>query len=332
MKIPLIFKAQSGTVRLHIPGRHFWDYWGWIGVAINRLTLRLWWTGAGNLSLWHFRVWRRNGDEPPDPRESAYHVLTARMGRVEFDICRYRSDPAEARPDLWGKSPPWTQAPRSRPPRLKHLRNYLRWRPVLRTAARAARVQGLAAVLPAMWKLNRHAQTTGNRYIYRLKNHLVRHLYLSELCTSATIDIQRLLCRSCRGTGDNGYGDGWCPRCDGTGTYRTVQLYRFVFFHDRVPYVWHQPAALVDWPVELTDPKRGYYTENPAPPVHLAPGEDSLLFAIIHAYLIQTDTPAAVLPEVPTLAGALRQDFAFPIFTLRHLWRRIRHPEPPIQF
>lgn len=47
-------------------------------------------------------------------------------------------------------------------------------------------------------------------------------------------------------------GEEWPKNCDGSGEYRRVLLFDFVFLVDGRRYRWHQPAAQVRWPVQVS--------------------------------------------------------------------------------
>lgn len=101
--------------------RPFWDEWGWAGVALGRLTVRLWWTGAGTVGLTHVTVFWPNvktrqwaigkyglihhvfsaGLYGTYARDYYSHIFQVRLGRAEVDLCLYKIAPAKAQPDLW---------------------------------------------------------------------------------------------------------------------------------------------------------------------------------------------------------------------------------------
>lgn len=117
-----------------------------------------------------------------------------------------------------------------------------------------------------MFHLNHHARRRAaahKSYYYALKNQLVCHFYQASFCESVTLQVQKLSCWGCDGTGKDSWNDyDVCPRCEGTGVYRQQQLYRFVFRIDGRSYVWHQPDGLVTWPVTLTSDEQGEYHER----------------------------------------------------------------------
>lgn len=113
----------------------------------------------------------------------------------------------------------------------------------------------------AMWHLNRHARAggLGKTYIYDLKQVFIRHLYRPyeqipyKPKPTVTVQEQVLECHSCED------GVFWhhetpqeCYRCGGTGVYDTHLLYRFEFTVSGRTFVWHQPKALVDYPVRVS--------------------------------------------------------------------------------
>lgn len=323
MNLPITFRAHVSDYHPANLWRPFWDNWGWIGVAIGCLTFRLWWTGGGTTGWFRWELYEpassslrtlpirrllRIGTFNSRPTDPFSYLLIIRIGRAEFHVCLYTSNPLTARPDIWGSE---ISAPRttSRAP-FRHLREYFRARTFFQSAADQVRLHGLSVVLPSMRQLNRHAalRGVGTRHIYQLKNHLIRHLYETGRCVRLTQERQEMRCRGCFGTGDNGYGDGWCPRCDGTGVYKTHTLYHFRFEYQSLLYDWHQPAALVDWPVTLTDDTIGEYHAWAPSASELPPTQQTGLSAIVYTYLRQIGIPADSLPAVPTFTGAIRRE------------------------
>lgn len=103
-------------------------------------------------------------------------------------------------------------------------------------------------MLRAMFWLNRNAQSRKgsafSRKVYALKTDFLRWCWKMGIVDSVTKQEQILTCNFCGGDGDDPYDwDEPCRKCDGTGVYRYVLLYKF-----RVGrYVWHQPAPLADY-------------------------------------------------------------------------------------
>lgn len=93
--------------------------------------------------------------------------------------------------------------------------------------------------------------------IYHLKRQLTWYFY-HHYPTDVAQEEQRLHCRSCGGTGKHiSYywesGDirniDICWHCNGTGTYKKVQLMGFTFHIDGKCFGWHQPRDLVEFDV-----------------------------------------------------------------------------------
>lgn len=78
-------------------GRTWYDEWGWVGLAINRLTIRLWWIGNGST----FFAGASASSMPWEEREPLKMSFYVRLWRMEFDVAWYRTSPISARPDLW---------------------------------------------------------------------------------------------------------------------------------------------------------------------------------------------------------------------------------------
>lgn len=117
-----------------------------------------------------------------------------------------------------------------------------------------------AIAAKALFHLNRGAKDNiHSKTIYALKNLVIRHFYERGFCTSVTASKQDLICFRCGGDGIDPEG-GWifgdsnheCERCGGSGIYNTVYLYDFTFDIGGQRYQWHQPQALVNWPVATT--------------------------------------------------------------------------------
>ena len=117
----------------------------------------------------------------------------------------------------------------------------------------------LLRVCQAMYRLNRWAKESEHRNtIYQFKGLLVRWLCQHGHCESARRQDQVL---ECWHTPD--YNAGWadvCEKCNNTGIFRRIEMFQFVFHVEQwfglyiasQKFVWHQPANLVDWPVQET--------------------------------------------------------------------------------
>lgn len=115
-------KAEWHTFKSKYIRRPFWDNWGWLGVSLGWLTVRLWWTGSGSVSFFvvsifaphlkhrHFEWGKYSlidhlvsiSTYPSQARDDYSHVLNVRLGRAEISFCLYKIAPSAARPDLWG--------------------------------------------------------------------------------------------------------------------------------------------------------------------------------------------------------------------------------------
>lgn len=192
---------------------------------------------------------------------------------------------------------------------MKNTRLWLLWHPLVVQARRWLRHNDADAIAAyALFHLNRAARhLTGKRYIYALKNSLLRHFYEHGFCVSVKPQKQYAICWDCSGTG-NYYAQGDCWKCGGTGIYRTHHLYRFVFAVSGRRYVWHQPQALVTWPVEITEPDVGKYSPGPSP---APPDKDlrELYYVTLHEYLRQRGLIDKSTPTIkPRLIEGLRRD------------------------
>lgn len=133
-----------------------------------------------------------------------------------------------------------------------HLQHWLRQRNRRQVATiyllSLDRFERLPAVCEVMFHLNRRVRdrkrTPFTQTVYSLKNQFIEHLYRAGYCVAAERHYQQLKCWcGC---------SAWCEKCDGTGIYRETTLYYFKFDLGDRCYVWHQPAALVTWPITLT--------------------------------------------------------------------------------
>jgi hypothetical protein len=135
----------------------------------------------------------------------------------------------------------------------------------------------------AMFRLNRYAMLLRRKSaerdrLYEMKNQMVRLLFDQGRCAACSTDIQELSCRHCQAGishwWDSPWGDDWdeaehdphghsCEWCNGTGVYKTITLYRFVFDVDGRRFVWHQPSALVSWPVNVDASQSREYADRP---------------------------------------------------------------------
>lgn len=137
---------------------------------------------------------------------------------------------------------------------------------------------GALVAAQALFRLNHLVKDVWYRddreAIYALKNRLIRHFYARGFCTEVGIHTQTYHCWDCGGTGEVDETDFIggdfetrvvaCYKCGGTGIYRQHTLYHFRFEIDGRPFSWHQPAGLVDWPVDTVAHERRYEVREPA--------------------------------------------------------------------
>ncbi len=139
----------------------------------------------------------------------------------------------------------------------------LGWRLFFR-ALRVSRGGSLSQAAEWMYRLNVFARSIGRHpiadEIYGLKNRLVKYLYQHGYATEAVLHVKAF---DCWGVWDGMeyVCDDECPKCGGTGIYRTEKLYAFRFDVDGQRYAWHQPDRLIDYPVELTESEATPFTE-----------------------------------------------------------------------
>ena len=192
-----------------------------------------------------------------------------------------------------------------------NLRLYVRERRIMRRANILIERRGLPIVAYAMFRLNRTAQLMSRyeprkRMIYELKNMLVRNLYERGFCVGVRKQSQKLVCRNCGGSGWDEWHDVECYHCEGTGIYRTIALYLFRFRIGDRTFSWHQPAALVDFEVKLTDADDTMYEPDVNKKVVPLEGERSILmFAVVMSYLL---SQRIAVPQ-RTLGTSLYLDF-----------------------
>ena len=184
-----------------------------------------------------------------------------------------------------------------------------------------------------MWQLNRHVRGAGRStagQIYDLKNHLVRIFYQRGLCASASLQVQKMECWDCNGTGETGWVDSEpCWKCGGTGVYRQHVLFRFVFDVGGKRYVWHQPKSLVTWPVTVAMAGLGAYEAKYAGDTWLDTDQRELYMLALREYLRLRGVPERVLPYLIGLRDALRAEWresrpARRLRAARDGWRKVK--------
>ena len=117
----------------------------------------------------------------------------------------------------------------------------------------------LLRVCQAMYRLNRRARGSDDKQaIYRYKGLLIRWLYEHGHCEEVRRQDQILPCWH---TWEyNNELEDVCRKCGNSDIYKRIPMYRFVFrvesrfvlYTASQRFVWHQPADMVDWPVQET--------------------------------------------------------------------------------
>jgi hypothetical protein len=186
------------------------------------------------------------------------------------------------------------------------------------------RAAGSHVAAEAMWRLNRSARRGAlHRYnTYALKNYLIA-VFCQRFPYTAGLQVQTFPCWSCGGTGEHWTGED-CWKCDGTGIYRSNYLYLFRFEIAGRHYAWHQPKALVTWPVAMAEPDYDDLPKYKEPagdvPAQepLDDGEVMLLQAVVYTYLVSAGVKRSDLPRVPTLRDALEMEWCnwYPVMWL----------------
>jgi hypothetical protein len=179
------------------------------------------------------------------------------------------------------------------------------WIDARRCLAWAGNQDRLAAIL--MFHLNRDTHGIDGYYrrpyIYALKSRLIEHLYRCGFCTSAALQVQDAVCWRCNGSGVEPYGmllddDEPCEKCGGSGIYARHELYRFSFDVAGQRYTWHQPRALVAWPVQLTDDQVGQYEDDRrGERVTLTREQRELYYVTLYEYLRRRGLLAGLGPD-----------------------------------
>lgn len=193
--------------------------------------------------------------------------------------------------------------------------DYLRWR-YLKHSLRGVT---LSQACQAMFRVNHYARTL-SRYspetipglrkqaIYNLKDLLIQHLYTHSYAAHVQYDLQHFACWACDGTGEY-YTGAECYKCDGTGVYRSTRLYKFVFQVEGQTYVWHVPASLVRYPVQIAENQIGEYRHERTNDSSWSVPQLRYLFATVLTYLEKTDLRDHIQFEF-TLREALSLDWA----------------------
>lgn len=176
----------------------------------------------------------------------------------------------------------------------------------------------LSEACQAMFVLNHYAGTL-SRYspetipglrkqaIYNLKDLLIQQLYAHGDAVHVQQDLQHFACWACDGTGEY-YTGAECYKCDGTGVYRSTLLYKFVFQVEGQTYVWHVPASLVKYPVQVSESSIGEYRHERTNDGQWNIPQLRHLFATALVYLENTDLRDHIQFEF-TLREALSLDW-----------------------
>ncbi len=139
-----------------------------------------------------------------------------------------------------------------------------------------SRLGSLSTAAEWMYRLNVFARSIGRHptadQIYALKNMFVKYLYRHGYAIEVVLHLQEF---DCWGTWPDGCSED-CPKCGGTGIYRTEKLYGFRFDVHGKRYAWHQPGKLIDYPVELTEHELAPFTE---------PARDAAILSLAEAWL-----------------------------------------------
>lgn len=168
--------------------------------------------------------------------------------------------------------------------------------------------------------LNKYAKGTlyeASWQVYSLKSLLTHYFYMHYL-TDVEMQVQRLKCRSCGGSGRHvyyhGYSDeirdvNYCWHCDGTGTYKKIEIVAFTFHIEGKEFGWHSPLALVDFDVYKPLTKGKYKGEKPAEYEPRGDNDDFLLAMLIVNEFLWLKK-ASVNNRRYTLPWALRMDIS----------------------
>ncbi len=161
-----------------------------------------------------------------------------------------------------------------------------------REARSYLKANGVGAAAHSLWRLNRIAKNIDPDYakrIYWFKNQLIKFWYMNGFCRKVSLDIQKLKCWRCDGTGEHWMTGEDCWKCRGSGVFRTVYLYQFVFNFDGRRYIWHQPKDLVDWGVSWEVGPLGDYGYRTPIWTRLSSEHEDVLVATLYEYLLAQD-------------------------------------------
>lgn len=202
----------------------------------------------------------------------------------------------------------------------RYPRAYLRNRLHVANARAHLMAHGTLAAAEAMWRLNRAAKRSWVRgQVYALKTLFIRELYRRF----GAVVTRQLQVQRCWGTWRHGC-DADCPKCGGTGIYSEHELLLFEFEIAGRKYYWHQPASVVDWPVQVTGDVGDYRNERPreSEPIEIEADLDELL-AIVREWLLamEVELEPGHFPVAYTLPETVRLTLRDIRSELRyHLW------------
>jgi hypothetical protein len=146
---------------------------------------------------------------------------------------------------------------------------------------------------------------------YRLKDELVKYLYLHGHAVEVLEHVQERICWGCEGEG--------CNQCGDTGVYSRTRLYAFLFMVDGKPFKWHQVQKLCDYDVEFTDPTEKPYVMPPAKDkVQLSMRQEVWAFFRLWAGL---RLRGCNVPKEVNVLALLPPRAQWPIIRLRAWWR-----------
>lgn len=185
--------------------------------------------------------------------------------------------------------------------------------------------QNSLLAMRSMQLLNQHARHRQGDFsdtIYSVKKQFIRTCFLSandSYKAMVTVQQQILKCKSCH-RGIWAYRtnhEDWCYRCKGTGIYKRIRLYHFLFhFNDKAhSFSFHQPDNLAEWAEMYVDeqcknvpieelPK--YMDDTNAKTVWLSNRELQKHLMIVARYVQSHDMFEKV--ELSELRGAVRED------------------------
>jgi hypothetical protein len=186
------------------------------------------------------------------------------------------------------------------PKQFQHTRIWLAWRRAQLTNLWPSALQAAQA----MHVLNHHARRRNGHIIYPLKAKLVKHFYDRGYCQAVRLQEQVLKCTANFHFEDDGEEE--CPRCGGTGIYRTYLLFLFTFKIQSHTFEWHQPVTRVPWLKVGQAEIAGTYTNDSHGDIIESIDDQGKLVARVAMYLARHGVVGA-LPH-PSFFKSLRFD------------------------